>query len=155
MKCKFSGDQSDSVCLACNGESFELDGKTYQSIECGGFEPMLAVAEPEDKSETVADSGLTAVAAELEPAQVNTPPREEKPATVATNGSETYCSQARVTKLCYSSGITVEVNGTYYKFNATEEREIFHGVDVEQERKAFWDKLNSEIDNQVREVQNL
>lgn len=155
MKCKFSGDQSDSVCLACNGESFELDGKTYQSIECGGFEPMSAVAEPEDKSETTADSDLTPPHKEEEPTQVNTLPLQENPVTEAANGSEAYCSKAKVTKLCYSSGITVEINGTYYKFNVSEEWEIPEDANIEMERKRLWETLNDEVDNQVSEVRNL
>ena len=53
------------------------------------------------------------------------------------------------------SGISKEINGIWYKFEAWEEIMLPENANVEDERNILFDKLNSAIDNQVIEVMQI
>ncbi len=54
------------------------------------------------------------------------------------------------------SGLSKEINGVWYKFEAWEEKAVpdTGDVDVELERRMLFDKLNTHIDNQMIEAIN-
>ena len=60
--------------------------------------------------------------------------------------------QGVTTVIRADSGLTREINGTYYKFTFSEERVIPEGADLEAEKAALWDAVNAEVDNQMESV---
>ena len=60
--------------------------------------------------------------------------------------------QGVTTVIRADSGLTREINGTYYKFTFSEERVIPEGADLEAEKADLWDAVNAEVDNQLESV---
>lgn len=72
--------------------------------------------------------------------------KEEKP--VKTQNTRSY----NVKSINYSSSATVKIGESYYKFSASEEWEIHDEGNIEDIRKELWNRLNSEVDNQIDSV---
>jgi len=65
-----------------------------------------------------------------------------------------YQSKAIVSSIKATSRASVKVKDSFYTVEYCEERLIpdIEGVDVAEERNLLWDKVNSEVDNQVEEI---
>lgn len=63
-------------------------------------------------------------------------------------------SKLKTTLIGCKSGLSKEINGVWYKFEAWEEKVVpdTGNVDVELERRMLFDKLNTYIDNQMIEA---
>ena len=65
-----------------------------------------------------------------------------------------YTTKATTTSIRATSRASVKIRDNYYTVEYTEERTIpqVDGVDLEEERKALWDDVNAECDNQIAEI---
>ena len=70
---------------------------------------------------------------------------------------ETYETKAVVNKISATSRMSVKINDTFYTLEYSEERLIpaVEGVNLEEERKALWECVNNEVDNQVHDIYSL
>ena len=61
-----------------------------------------------------------------------------------------YTSKAKITKIAYEAGVTVEYKGKYYKENYREER-TFEGedIDIDAERQLLVDSVHDIVDKAV------
>ena len=130
IKCRFAGDPEDEYCSKCDGLHVEEKGETYLAPDvCEAYEPCPP--EPaEETAETNESDTLSQAAHDLGAVPV----------------------QGVTTVIRADSGLTREINGTYYKFTFSEERVIPEGADLEAERAALWDAVNAEVDNQLESV---
>lgn len=65
-----------------------------------------------------------------------------------------YKSKAVTTLIRFTSRASVCIDKNYYTVEACEERMIpeVEGIDIEEERKALWDTVNTECDNQIADI---
>jgi len=66
-----------------------------------------------------------------------------------------YVQQAKTVKISAMSKATVQINGSYFSFSYSEERELPEDqsrVNLEKEREYLWEDLNSEVDNQIEQT---
>lgn len=65
-----------------------------------------------------------------------------------------YESKAITTSIKFTSRISLNVDGTFYTVEACEERMIpdIEGVNLDEERRLLWDKVNSEVDEQAEDI---
>lgn len=65
-----------------------------------------------------------------------------------------YECKAITTTIKATSRASVKVRDNFYTVEYSEERLVpdFDGVDLEVERKALWDAVNNECDNQIAEI---
>lgn len=132
VKCRFAGDPNDEYCKGCDGIKVKGDdGKMYDAPTCGGYE--ATPAEPEPSEEPASDSESAAVSQ-------------------ATDELEAVPVQGLTTVIRAESGLTREINGTYYKFFFSEERVVPEGCDLAAEKAALWDAVNQEVDRQLDDV---
>lgn len=136
IKCKFAGDPEDEFCCNCDGlHPVDDAGNAQPATKCGGYEPEEQVqeqAKPEETActrESGADTGEDVV------------PNNE-------------CIKGITTVIRAESGVSREINGTWYKFLFSEERIVPEGCDIEAEKQALWDAVNAEVDAQVEAVRN-
>ena len=83
-----------------------------------------------------------------------------KPVIVADESKETEVTttiegEIKVTALRYTSGATVKKGDNYFKFIAEEEWDVSRIEDVQEAREKLWAKLNSEVDSQIEELNNM
>jgi hypothetical protein len=136
IKCKYAGDPNDEFCRECNGlVAVDDDGVEHPATKCGGYEPEE---------------------------QVQTQSTHETPAVAYETGADS-CENANGNKECVKgvtsviraeSGVSREINGTWYKFMFSEERILPDGCDIEAEKQALWDSVNAEVDAQLDAVRN-
>lgn len=130
IKCRFAGDPNDEYCKECDGLHVEEDGQTYIAADvCQAYE----AATPEPVANT-AEANESAALSQVEP----------DPDAVPVQGVTTVIRA--------DSGLTREINGTYYKFNFSEERVVPEGAYMEAEKAALWDAVNAEVDRQLDAV---
>ena len=132
IKCKFAGDPEDEFCSVCDGlNPVDDNGNTQPATACGGYEPeeQPAPETPASPSESCGDSHET-----------DAPNKE--------------CVKGITSVIRAESGLTREINGTYYKFMFSEERILPEGCDIEAEKQALWDSVNAEVDAQLDAVRN-
>lgn len=132
IKCKYAGDPEDEFCKDCDGlHPVDDDGNVQEATQCGGYTPAdEPVPEtPASLSESCGDSHET-----------DAPNKEYVKGITSIIRAE--------------SGLTREINGTYYKFMFSEERILPEGCDIESEKQALWDSVNSEVDAQLDAVRN-
>lgn len=134
IKCKYAGDPEDEFCSKCDGlNPVDDNGKPHPATSCGGYEPaeqeQPAPETPASPSETWGDS------------QFATPPNKEH-------------VKGLTSVIRAESGLSVEVNGRWYKFTFSEERILPEGCDIEAEKQALWDSVNAEVDAQFEAVRN-
>ena len=134
IKCKYAGDPEDEFCSQCDGiHPVGDDGKAVDAPLCGGYEPeeqkqeQPAPEAPASPSESCGDS-----------CEAGTP--------------NTECVKGITSVIRAESGLTREVNGTYYKFMFSEERILPEGCDIEAEKRALWDAVNAQVDSQLNAV---
>lgn len=133
IKCKYAGDPSDEGCKVCDGIKLVENGSEYDANECGGYEPEEQVEDTPAKEQPAED---TETARE---------PLEEQQAGNLPIKGITSIIRAE-------SGVSREINGTWYKFMFSEERVLPEGADVAAEKAALWDAVNAEVDAQVDAV---
>ena len=65
-----------------------------------------------------------------------------------------YQSKAITTQIRATSRASVKVRDNFYTVEYSEERTIpdVEGVNLEEERKALWDCVNAECDNQIEDI---
>ena len=70
---------------------------------------------------------------------------------------KSYESKAIVNKITATSRISMKVNETFYTLEFTEERLIpaVDGIDIAEERRLLWDRVNAEVDKQAEDVQQM
>ena len=127
---KFAGDPEDEYCSKCDGIHVAEKGETYLAPDvCEAYEPCPP--EPADEAAATNESGALSQAM-------------PDPGAVPVQGVTTVIRA--------DSGLTREINGTYYKFTFSEERVIPEGADLEAEKADLWDTVNAEVDNQLESV---
>lgn len=134
IRCKYAGDPEDEYCCNCDGiHPVDDKGNPCEAVDCGGYEPEERVQEqpapeaPVSHNESGADSCETAAPNKVLAKGITTVIRAE-------------------------SGLTREVNGTYFKFMFSEERVLLEGCDIEAEKQALWESVNAEVDAQLEAV---
>lgn len=135
IKCKYAGDPEDEYCSQCDGlNPIDDSGKTQPATACGGYEPaeqeQPAHEEPVSEREIYADSGET----------------------VQPGSNE--CAKGITSVIRAESGLSVEINGRWYKFAFSEERILPEGCNIEAEKQALWESVNAEVDAQYEAVRN-
>jgi hypothetical protein len=65
-----------------------------------------------------------------------------------------YKIVGKTVSIKFTSRASVKVNDSFYTVEACEERMIpdIEGVDIEKEKEALWDSVNSECDSQIQEI---
>ena len=67
-----------------------------------------------------------------------------------------YEAKAKTVSIKFTSRASVNINKNYYTVEACEERVIPNlnddSVDIAKERKALWDTVNEECDNQIADI---
>lgn len=133
IRCKYAGDPSDEGCKVCDGIKLVEGNQTFDATECGGYEAE-EVAVEEAVNTTPAETAESC----------GEPHEEEQPSNLPIKG---------ITSIIRAeSGVSREINGTWYKFMFCEERVLPEGADVEAEKQALWDAVNAEVDAQVEAV---
>ena len=134
IKCKFAGDPEDEFCSVCDGlHPVDDSGKAQPATACGGYEP----AEQEQPAPEMPDS-----------------PCETCGDSCEADAPNNNCVKGLTNVIRAESGLSVEVNGRWYKFTFSEERILPEGCDVEAEKQALWDSVNAEVDAQFEAVRN-
>lgn len=130
IKCKFAGDPEDEYCKECDGLHVVEKGETYLAPDvCQAYEP--------EDPEPVAEANES---------------RESGALSQVATDSDAVPVQGVTTVIRADSGLTREINGTYYKFNFSEERVIPEGANLEAEKAALWEAVNAEVDRQLDAV---
>lgn len=136
IKCRYAGDPEDEFCSVCDGfQPIGDDGVAVDAPMCGGYEPeeqeheQPVAVQPESRNESGADSH-----------EAPAPSKEPTKGITSVIRAE--------------SGVSREINGTWYKFLFSEERILPEGCDIEAEKQALWDSVNAEVDAQVDAVRN-
>lgn len=182
VKCKWAGDTADEFCKDCNGCTMLVNGDTVSCTECGGYEadeevveeaPKEAIQPKEPIKEEVGEPDekpkKQAVTNENKNKVNNT--KKEKTSTTAKKSTQkqeakvietskeqkeekvTTDSGIKVMSIRYTSGATVKKGDNYYKIVAEEEWQCENLDD--SIRKKLWDKLNTEVDNQINDIFNM
>lgn len=173
--CKWAGDAGDEYCKNCDGIKMMVDGIEKLCNECAGYEE--GTEDVDTGSEPVEDVGMNPP---VEPNKTNkkpskstkvtnTTPKEEKPVKSANTKVEKVAEEKhseedteftpngiQVTSLRYTSSVTVKKGDNYYKFTAEEEwSTALYSGDIQDVREQLWAKLNSEVDKQIEDLQNM
>lgn len=134
IKCKYAGDPEDEFCSVCDGLNPKDDnGKAQPATACGGYEP-------EEQEQPVPETP--------------TSPCETCGDSCEAEAPNNNCAKGLTSVIRAESGLSVEVNGRWYKFTFSEERILPEGCDVEAEKQALWDSVNAEVDAQFEAVRN-
>ena len=182
MKCKWAGDPNDEYCKNCDGVTMEVDGNSISCSECAGYE---AGTEEVDSTPDKAEESLTTEEEKNEapennekpienPSKIDKPnnntPKEEKPLKSKNNKAtkvkeekkavekttKDENGQVKVVSMRYTSGATIKKGDNYFKFVAEEEWDVSQVANMNDDiREMLWAKLNSEVDKQIEELQNL
>lgn len=134
VRCKFAGDPEDEYCRECDGlHPVDDEGDTCDAVDCDGYEPEEATVEaPAPKTPASECEKCT------ESHEANTVNKE--------------CPVGITSVIRAESGVSREVNGTWYKFTFSEERILPEGCNLEEEKQALWESVNAEVDAQVEAV---
>lgn len=65
-----------------------------------------------------------------------------------------YVVKGKTNKITATSRMSIKVNDNFFTIEFSEERVIpdIEGVDLEQEKIALWDAVNTEVDNQAEVI---
>ena len=182
-KCKWTGDVNDEYCKECNGESLMFEGKEKSCTECAGYEAgeeetadaitqeeeyveeqkteQPIMNPPEEKEEEPKKETVTKKEDKKKPS--NSVGKQDKKEEVKNTTSEDKKSvkndgnnvKSVVKSIRVMSGVTREVNGTYYKFTYEQENELYPGLtesEVAEEKEKLWAIANAEVDKQLEDV---
>lgn len=72
------------------------------------------------------------------------------------NEATNYEPKAVISKIQATSRMSLKVKDNFFTVEYSEERVIpdLEGVDIEQEKAALWEAVNSEVDNQAEVIYN-
>lgn len=159
IKCKYAGDVNDECCKDCNGLTIiETNAKgedvEIPCTECGGYEPEEATKEveqdteilhfkPDDIAYTMPDA-VKALTSEETSETINNTTETEK--------SLTAKNTAEILEITAGTGISIELNGVWYKFDYSEKRAVDPNVSVVEQRKELWDNVFNEVDNALADT---
>lgn len=104
------------------------------------------------KDEKVSKSTIKTEKAENKPKSSSKKVAETKKADEKTDEVN---GEIKVTAIRYMSGATIVKGDNYFKFTAEEEWDVSQIKDVDEAREKLWAKLNSEIDAQIEELENI
>jgi hypothetical protein len=136
IKCKYAGDPEDEFCCNCDGlHPVDDNGNPLPATNCGGYEPAEQVQEQATPESAGAASEICGDSCDA--AAVNK-----------------ECVKGITSVIRAESGLSREVNGTWYKFMFSEERIVPEGCDIEAEKQALWESVNAEVDAQLEAVRN-
>ena len=136
IKCKYAGDPEDEYCSQCDGiHPVDDAGNAQIATQCGGYEPE------EQKQEQPAP-------------EVPASPCESRGDSCEALANNKECVKGITSVIRAESGVSREINGTWYKFMFSEERIVPEGCDIEAEKQSLWDSVNAEVDAQVEAVRN-
>ena len=183
-KCKWSGDMSDEYCKSCNGITMEVDGNSISCTECAGYEAgedeVECTDEAQANNDTIERTETSQNNIKTEKV-VNTTPKKEKHENEASMQSETHSNKKdkkavkvkeekkavetvtqtdngiKVVSMKYTAGATIKKGDNYFKFVAEEEWDVSQIEDssVDDTREMLWATLNSEVDKQIEELNNM
>jgi hypothetical protein len=182
IKCKWAGDKADEFCKECNGCTMLVNGESVSCTECGGYEAGEEVVEEASKEAikqekpikeevgTPYENPKKQAVTNKNENEVNNTEKEKTFTTVkkSTKKQEAKVIEAskeqkeekvttddgiKVMSIRYTSGATVKKGDNYYKIVAEEEWQCVNLDD--SIRKKLWDKLNTEVDNQVNDIFNM
>lgn len=178
IKCKWAGDKADEFCKECNGCTMLVNGESVSCTECGGYEAGEEVVEEAIKQEepikeevgTPDENPKKQAVTNKNENEVNNT-KKEKTSTTAKKSTKKQEAKVigtskeqkeekvttedgiKVMSIRYTSGATVKKGDNYYKIVAEEEWQCVNLDD--SIRKKLWDKLNTEVDNQVNDIFNM
>ena len=166
-------DGNSISCKECAGyeESDEDVESTAEKTEENVEEQIKDKIEEDSKSSNVENvtndvEETTQISTKTKKTNNNTP-KEEKVKNGSKNKATTVTKVAeeaketevkndiKVTSLRYTSGATVKKGDNYFKFVAEEEWDVSRIEDVQEAREKLWAKLNSEVDSQIEELNNM
>ena len=171
VKCKWAGDKADEFCKECNGCTMLVNGESVSCTECGGYEAGEEVVQDaveespkediQQKEQAVTNENKNELnnnkkektsttdkkSTKKQEAKVIETSKEQKEEKVTTDDG------IKVMSIRYTSGATVKKGDNYYKIVAEEEWQCVNLDD--SIRKKLWDKLNTEVDNQVNDIFNM
>lgn len=170
--CKYAFDKEDEYCATCDGVQMEVDGNLIPCDQCAGYEEGTEeAADKEEAVETVTDEECIEEENTVEPehVEIEEEPKKEKPSKKQTTSKtskkkkevvETIKDKkvnvegANVTSIRFTSGATVKKGDNYFKFVAEKELDLSsYDGKIEDVEEQLWADLNSQIDNQVEDLQ--
>lgn len=184
FKCKYAGDPNDACCAECNGIDFvDLDENskeiTVSCEECGGYEPgEESVGAPanvvEEPNKAPVDADVPKEVLDM-PWKTN-PTKSGEPVLDTTHETETYDTDTLVQngvetetkcscgdkcnchveniEISAGTGISIELNGVWYKFDYSEKRTVNPNKDINTQRKDLWDTVFNEVDTALLNTKN-
>lgn len=151
IRCMYAGDPQDEYCQHCDGyHPVDDNGKPQNATDCGGYEPCN---QEEPQAQLGQEQSVPEATAHKCEGCPTTTCEGCADAPVAPKVN-TNCAKGITTVIRAESGLTREVNGTYFKFMFSEERILPEGCDIEAEKQALWDSVNAEVDAQLEAVKN-
>jgi hypothetical protein len=162
IKCKYAGDKTDEFCKDCNGTEMVVGDKKILCDSCAGYEPTEEKIEKKpvtknttkSKSNTSKNPEVNNDTTTAEKLEIDSKNNKNNVVTEHKNEEKQInMNGVTVKSLKYMSGVTICHDDTYYKFTAEEEWEVNPDLaDMNEVRKALWDHLNKEVDDQVSDV---
>lgn len=164
------GHKEKISCTSCAG--YEAGTETAEEMSVIDIATSVAEAKPPEE-EFKEDVTIKIEVAETPSKSSNNPPpkksnkvKAEKTAKAVKTGvtpeipkdtpdADTLAGKFHTKSIRLMSGRTDKIGDTYYKFSCEEEIELAENVteeDVNKIRKALWDKINDEVDNQFESV---
>lgn len=135
-RCKYARDPEDEFCCNCDGITVEDDNhNALPATKCGGYEPEEAV-----QTESVCETPADACENTVNSCECTEPNKD--------------CIKGVTSVIRAESGVSREINGTWFKFMFSEERILPPGCDIEAEKQDLWDSVNAQVDAQVADVQH-
>ena len=167
-KCKWAGDAGDEYCKDCNGCELMFEGQKKIATDCAGYEPGdedvelegeteekdLPMNPPEEVKEDKKASSKKKEQPKEEPLK-NVIMKKGDVSKVILDDITT--TNSKVKSIRIRSGVTREIDGTYYKFTYEQENELNPNLtpeQIEEEKAKIWDICNSEVDKQLADLVN-
>lgn len=182
-KCKWAGDVNDEYCKECDGCTLMFEGQEKTATDCAGYEageeetadevvqeeeyveeqkteqPIMNPPEEEKNEEPKKKT----VKKEDKKKPSNSVEKQDKKEEVKNTTTEDKKSvkndgnkvKSTVKSIRVMSGVTKEVNGTYYKFTYEQENDLATGLteeEVAEEKEKLWAIANAEVDKQLEDV---
>lgn len=174
--CKWAGDPSDSYCKNCDGIKMVIDDVEKSCVDCGGYEegtediPTQEEDVNEQPTQDPVEQTETQQNKVLKEESTNSTPNPKKPVKSKNTTSDTVTKVSEVketkevkedvdgitvTSIRYTSGATIKKGDNYFKFIAEEEWALTNNVNIDDAREKLWAKLNSEVDKQIEDLENM
>lgn len=159
IKCKYAGDVNDECCKDCNGLTIiETNAKgedvEIPCTECGGYEPEEATKEVEQDTETLPfePDNIAYTMPDAVKALTSEETSETINNTTETEKSLTSENTAEILEITAGTGISIELNGVWYKFDYSEKRTVNPNVSVVEQRKELWEDVFNQVDNALQDT---